>query len=222
MPSNRRYATIAELPGEIPLFPLEGALLLPHGALPLNIFEPRYLALIDETLASNRLIGMIQPLPDQEAAERPALFDVGCLGRVTQFSETGDGRYRITLTGICRFRLSGLVDRASPYPWARADYASFTDDLSPETDDSAVDRTALLATLRKYAEKNNYAVDWDSVNKAPTIALVDALAMASPFGVREKQALLEAVEPSARAEVLVAIAEVEMAGDVPGGGRGLQ
>ncbi len=221
MPSNRRYGDPAELPPRIPLFPLEGALLLPRGALPLNIFEPRYLAMIDHALTTDRLIGMIQPLPDQDDHTNPALYGVGCAGRITQFAETGDGRYLVTLTGICRFRLQGETSGDSPFRVGSADYATFAGDLALEPDSTSVDRSALLATLRRYAERNNYAVDWQSVNKAPTLALIDALAMASPFGPREKQALLEAPDPATRAEVLVAIAEVEMAGDTAAGG-GLQ
>ena len=221
MPSNRRYNDVAEIPAEIPLFPLENVLLLPHGGLPLNIFEPRYLAMIDAALAADRMIGMIQPLPDQADEDKPTLFRVGCAGRITQFAETGDGRYLVTLTGICRFRLIDEKTDDAPFRIGRVDYAPFAADLGLALEDERVDREALLATLRKYAEKNRFAVDWDSVNKAPSLALVDALAMSSPFGPREKQALLEAASVAERADVLVAIAEVEMAGDAPGG-HGLQ
>lgn len=222
MPSNRRYRDPSELPRLLPLFPLEGALLLPRGAMPLNVFEPRYLAMVDRALAGDRMIGMIQPLPDGPNLAHPALYGVGCAGRITQYAETGDGRYLISLTGICRFRLLDEVVDDEPFRLANVEYAPFAGDLALEPDDLSIDRAALLATLRKYAERNNYAVDWESVNKAPTLALIDALAMASPFGPREKQALLEAVDPAARADVLMAIAEVEMAGDPLGGRSGLQ
>lgn len=222
MPSNRRYRDPSELPPLLPLFPLEGALLLPRGAMPLNVFEPRYLAMVDHALAGDRMIGIIQPLPGEANLSQPALYGVGCAGRLTQFAETGDGRYLVSLTGICRFRLREEIADGQPFRLASVEYAPFAGDLALEPDDLSIDRAALLATLRRYAERHNYAVDWESVNKAPTLALVDALAMASPFGPREKQALLEATDPAARAGVLMAIAEVDMAGDPLGGRGGLQ
>ena len=200
------------MPNVLPLFPLPGALLLPRGHLPLNIFEPRYLTMIDDALKGHRMIGMIQP--DPQAAEDPGLpplFKVGCAGRITQFAESGDGRYLVTLTGVSRFELAGEIATVTPYRQAKADYTAFQSDLSPRLGEDEVDRDEVLRTLRDFAESNNLQIDWDSINDAPNEALVNALAMMSPFGPREKQALLEAANLKGRAEVLVAITEIELA-----------
>ena len=198
------------MPGVLPLFPLAGALLLPRGQLPLNIFEPRYVSMIDDALKSHRLIGMIQP--DHAAAgDTPTLCSVGCAGRITQFVETDDGRYVVTLTGVARFALAGEVVSTTPYRQSRIDFSCFAADFQPRKGEDQVDRGGVLKALRDFAEDKNLQIDWDSINDAPNEALVNALSMMSPFGPREKQALLEADDLKGRAEVLVAITEVEIA-----------
>jgi Lon protease-like protein len=201
-----------EMPGVLPMFPLSGALLLPRGQLPLNIFEPRYLAMIDDALRSHRMIGMIQPDPEapQERAT-PPLLKIGCAGRITQFAESGDGRYIITLTGVSRFALVEEVVAMTPYRQSRIDCLPFAADFLPRAGEEQVDRDGVLKALRDFAEENNLQIDWDSINQAPNEALVNALSMMSPFGPREKQALLEAEDLKGRAEVLVAITEIELA-----------
>jgi hypothetical protein len=208
---NKAYYGPDELPGTIPVFPLSGALLLPRGELPLNIFEPRYLAMIDDALRGHRVIGIIQP--DNEANDSepsPALQAIGCAGRLTQFSETGDGRYVISLTGIARFRIVDEISTITAYRQCRIDFSDFSADFTPREGEEAVDRESVLRTLRDFAEANNVPVDWDSVRDAPNEALVNALSMMSPYGPREKQALLEAPSLKIRAEVLVAITEFEL------------
>ncbi|QAY95219.1 peptidase S16 [Methylovirgula ligni] len=212
MTINKPYRGTADLPKIIPVFPLSGALLLPRGELPLNIFEPRYLAMIDDALATHRMIGLIQP--ESEAAEEeaaPALQSIGCAGRLTQFAETGDGRYLITLTGVARFRMSEEIAAETLYRQGRVDFSDFQGDLTPSVGEEGVDRESVLRTLREFAEVNEVPVDWDSVREAPNEALVNALSMMSPYGPREKQALLEAPSLKLRAEVLVAITEYELA-----------
>lgn len=213
MTMNHPYGGPDELPPVFPIFPLPKALLLPRGQLPLNIFEPRYLAMIDDAMKGARIIGMIQPDPEAPASPRDAapLFPVGCAGKITQFGETGDGRYMITLTGVARFRIVEEVATVTPYRQCRADFSPFLVDFSPSVGEEYVDRDGVLRTLREFAETNNLQIDWSSVNEAPNEALVNALSMMSPFGPREKQALLEATDLKVRADVLVAITEVELA-----------
>ena len=212
MSINKPYRSAEELPDIIPVFPLSGALLLPRGQLPLNIFEPRYTAMIDDALKSHRLIGMIQPLTSESAAARhPGLERVGCLGRITQIGETGDNRYALSLTGVARFRVAEELTVMTPYRQVRADYAHFPSDFVPRAGEKEVDRDAVLDALRRFAESGGLKIDWDGVNQAPNEALVNALAMMSPFGAREKQALLEAPDIKSRAEVLIAATEMELA-----------
>jgi uncharacterized protein len=212
MPSNIIYEKPGDVANVIPIFPLPGALLLPRGQMPLNIFEPRYMAMIDAALASHRLIGMIQPqMENDDSGMTPALYTVGCVGRITQIAETGDGRYVLTLTGICRFRLVEEISVMTPYRQCWADYEPFAVDLQPKAGEDDVDRKALLDALKAFGEKNDIPIDWDSVKEAPNEALVNALSMMSPFGVKEKQALLEAPDLKTRSDVLVAITEMELA-----------
>jgi len=208
---NKTYRTPEELPSVIPVFPLAGALLLPGGQLPLNLFEPRYLQMFDHALAHDRLIGMIQPAVsgDPGNPDRPNLCEVGCIGRIVSFSESGDGRYIINLQGVCRFRVDEEVRTTTPFRKCRI--ASFAVDLKDDDDGSDVDRQALLAAFRSYLDANDMDADWDSVAKASTSTLVNALSMMSPYGPAEKQALLEAVSLRARAETLIAITEVALA-----------
>jgi Lon protease-like protein len=212
MKLNRSYERASELPGIIPVFPLAGALLLPRRPLPLSIFEPRFLAMVDDALSGERLIGMIQPSGGEESSDAsPELCAIGCAGRITQFAETGDGRCFITLTGVARFRILGEASAATPYRQARVDFAEFSADLHEGEGESAVDRVSLLTALRKFAEANKFKVDWDDIEKASNEALVNGLSMLSPYGAREKQALLEAADLKARADMLVAITQMELA-----------
>lgn len=212
MGSKAEYRDPGDLPAAVPIFPLSGALLLPRGQMPLNVFEPRYLAMVDDALRGSRIIGMIQPDLDKPGpGEAPALYQVGCIGRITQFAESGDGRYIITLTGIARFRMVEELPSMTPYRQCRIDSAEFAGDFMPRFGEEGVDRDAVVAALRGFAKANDVPVDWDSVKQAPNEALVNALAMMSPYGPREKQALLEAVDLKARADVLVAITEFELA-----------
>lgn len=211
MAINKAYSAPSELPAVLPVFPLSAALLLPRGQMPLNIFEPRYLAMVDAALASHRIIGMVQPALDAGDDGKPALCGVGCAGRITAFQETGDGRILITLTGIARFRVEQELTTLTPYRQCRVSYEEFGDDLVPRKGEDAVDRKKLLATFRTYLEINNMEADWESVNQAPNEALVNALSMMAPYGPREKQALLEAGTLADRAEMLVAMTEMVVA-----------
>src|SRR5271154_6548763 len=181
MKLNRNYERFSELPRTIPLFPLTKALLLPRRPLPLSIFEPRFLAMVDDALSGERLIGMIQPSGGEEASDvSPELCAIGCAGRITQFAETGDGRCFITLTGVARFRIIGEAPAATPYRQARVDFAEFSADLHEGEGESAVNRAGLLTALRKFAEANKFKVDWDDIQNASNEALVNGLSMLSP------------------------------------------
>jgi len=213
MPINATYRGPGDLLEVIPVFPLPGALLLPRGQMPLNIFEPRYLAMVDDTLrAGHRLIGMIQPDISQTAhRDRPMLFNVGCVGRITQLAESGDGRYLLELTGISRFKVREELSVTTPYRQCRADYATFIDDFTARKGEDEVDRRSLIAVLADFLKANNLRADWEGIDKAPNEALVNALAMMSPYGAPEKQALLEAPDLKTRAEILVAVTQIELA-----------
>ena len=213
MPMNAVYRGPVDLPEILPVFPLPGALLLPRGQMPLNIFEPRYLAMIDDALVDrHRLIGMIQPDPAHPGREdRPNTYKTGCVGRITQLAESGDGRYLIELTGVSRFRIEEELTVLTPYRQCRVDYRPFADDFVPRKGEDAVDREALLKALSSFLKANELKADWDGIEKAPNEALVNALAMMSPYGAAEKQALLEAPDLKTRAEILVAVTEIELA-----------
>ena len=213
MPMNAAYRGPGDLPPMIPVFPLPGALLLPRGQMPLNIFEPRYLAMIDDALrVGHRLIGMIQPDTAHPGPEdKPNLYKIGCVGRITQLAETGDGRYLLELTGVARFRVEEELTRPTPYRQCRVTYAPFADDFVARKGEDAVDRDALLKALAGFLKANKLKADWDGIENAPNEALVNALAMMSPYGAAEKQALLEAPDLKTRAEILVAVTEIELA-----------
>lgn len=212
MSINRPYLSVGDLANVIPVFPLQGALLLPRGQMPLNIFEPRYVAMIDDALKSHRLIGMVQPAQTSESSlKQPAIRDVGCVGRITQIAETGDGRYLLTLTGITRFRMIEEMSVVTPYRQCRVDYSDFAEDLIDRSGEDEVDRNNVVIALRKYAEARELRIDWKEIERAHNEMLVNALSMISPFGANEKQALLEARDLKTRAEVLVAITEMELA-----------
>ena len=203
------YVRAQDLPMVIPVFPLDGALLLPHTALPLNIFEPRYLAMVDEAMAAERIIGMVQTRPGGDP-ERPSLQPVGCAGKITAFAETGDGRYLITLTGLSRFRTGEELPAVGPYRRVRANFAAYEDDLSAKEDaEEGFDRMRLLAALRAYLHRRSMDVDWNTAKDAPAEALVNSLAMALPFEPAEKQALLEAPSLAERRETLAALLEID-------------
>ncbi|SFJ04773.1 hypothetical protein SAMN05216304_104247 [Bosea sp. OK403] len=212
MGMNAVYNGAEDCPLVIPVFPLAGALLLPRGQMPLNIFEPRYLAMVDDAIRTHRVIGMIQPEPETgRQTGEPGLLQVGCLGRITQFAETGDDRYVLTLTGISRFRIVEELSVSTAYRQARISYDDFLIDFTARAGEDEVDRNGLLKALRAFAKANELKIDWKGVNEAPNEALVNALSMMCPFGPREKQALLEAPSLKNRAEVLVAITEIEIA-----------
>jgi Lon protease-like protein len=224
MPMNATYQSMGDLPDVIPVFPLPGALLLPRGQMPLNIFEPRYMAMIDDALRSgHRLIGMIQPDAAHPGPEhKPNLFKVGCVGRITQIAETGDRRYLLQLTGVVRFRIDAELEVTTPYRQCRVLYAPFIDDLTARKGEDEVDRKSLLHALSEFLKANDFKADWEGIENAPNEALVNALAMMSPYGTAEKQALLEAPDLKTRAEILVAVAEIELAKNATGGETLLQ
>ena len=207
---NAFYRQLDDIPTAVPVFPLTGALLLPDGRLPLNVFEPRYLQMVDEALTGSRLIGMIQPRLDgsRRADGEPELCDVGCLGRLTSFSETGDGRYLIMLHGVARFRI--MAEQSAQKPYRVISILPFAADLS-ENGAEEIDRTGLLRTLRAYLDANKMEADWQSVSRAENATLVNALSMMAPNGPAEKQALLEAPDLKTRAETIIAITEMAQA-----------
>jgi Lon protease-like protein len=205
------FTRIDDLPKVIPVFPLDGAILLPGGALPLNIFEPRYLNMVDDALAGERLIGMIQTAGG--SATRPALAGVGCVGKITAFSETGDGRYLITLTGVARFSVERELLVHTPYRQVMPDYSAFENDLGAigDDDDDGFDRVPFLDALRVYLEARGMEIDWTTAGEAPCEALVNSLAMALPFDTAEKQALLEAADAAERRSALITLLQIDAA-----------
>lgn len=215
MKGPRSPARLNATPETLPLFPLTGALLLPGGQLPLNIFEPRYLAMIDAALAGDRLIGMIQPR-DEANPEKPVLYDAGCAGRITSFAETGDGRYLINLTGTHRFRLAEEIAGDAPFRIARADWSAFGADSETDVTANAVDRDQLLDALKDYLDTEQLEIEWEKAAAAPIEALVVSLAMGCPFQPNEKQALLEAKTLSEQAHCLTALMALAGGGDDDG------
>ncbi|MEM7270588.1 MAG: LON peptidase substrate-binding domain-containing protein [Pseudomonadota bacterium] len=204
-----RHFGIADLPEVIPVFPLSEALLLPRGRLPLNLFEPRYLAMFDDALKSDhRLIGMIQPA-DRE--DPPTLRTVGCAGRIASFSETEDGRYLIVLAGVSRFTPAEEMQGFTPYRRVRPDWTPFHDDLRPIAPDEEFDRPAFLDLLKRYFEASGLSTDWDSLKEADEETLVNSLAMLCPYSGAEKQALLEAPTLAERRASLTALMEFAVA-----------
>ncbi|MDA4845464.1 LON peptidase substrate-binding domain-containing protein [Hoeflea poritis] len=212
---NVHYRTEKDIPANVALFPLSGALLLPCGQMPLNIFEPRYLAMIDDVIAAKRLVAIIQPRFDLsgnvESGDNPPLCSVGTLGRITSLSETGDGRYIISLVGICRFRLLEELPIRKGYRQGRI--APFLNDLSADNGEDSVNREALLESFRAYLEANQLEADWESVGQASNATLVNTMSMMAPYGPAEKQALLEAPDLKTRADTLIAITEIALARD---------
>jgi len=211
---NKTYTCAGDLPDIIPVFPLSGDLLLPSGNMPLNIFEARYLAMTDHALCNQRLIGMIQPdLEGAEGSNGPELCRMGCIGRITGFQETGDGRYMMNLTGICRFIVEEEVASKDGFRQARISIPQ-SEFMQPDAETGSVgiiNRKLLLETFRRYLEVNDMDTDWEAVERTDDATLVTALCMMSPYGAAEKQALLEADDLFIRAETLVAITEIELA-----------
>ena len=225
MPMNVTYEGPSALPHVIPVFPLPGALLLPRGQMPLNIFEPRYLAMTDDAMRSeHRLIGMIQPDPTHPGPDqnKPHLFQVGCVGRITQLAESGDGRYLMQLTGIARFRVEEELAVTTLYRQCRVTFEPFAADFIARKGEDEVDRKALLRALTSFLKANNLKADWEGIENAPNEALVNALAMMSPYDTAEKQAMLEAPDLKTRAEILVAVTEIELAKSKTSGETPLQ
>lgn len=213
MKLNRTYSGPADLPATLPLFPVAGALLLPRRPLQLTVFEPRYLSLLDDALSGDRLIGMIQPRDGEDAAgDKPELCPIGCLGRIVQYAEIGDGRCFLSLFGVARFRVAQELTTMTPYRIVRPDYDGFEADFVEGAGEKEVDRDALLKALREFAKANDLKIDWDDVKSASNETLVNSLAVMSPYGAREKQAMLEAKDLKSRADILIAIAQFDLAG----------
>ena len=213
-----RYRRPADLPPRIPIFPLRGAILLPRAQLPLNIFEPRYLSMLDDVMSGQRVLGILQPLgtDDDEVSESPlgksyGLHRVGCAGRVTSYKELDDGRYAITLTGLMRYEIIDEAETDKPYRVMSVSYDRFAADLTEGLGEERVDRENLLRVLEAYLEANRLKTDWSAIKRASNEFLINALSVMSPYGPEEKQALLEAADLKARADVLIALAEIEMA-----------
>ena len=197
-----------DLPTKIPIFPLTGVLLLPHGKLPLNIFEPRYLNMITAALAGHRMIGLIQPTGPNEG-DQPDIYKTGCAGRITSFNESEDGRYLVTLSGLIRFDLAEELPLRDGYRVAVPDWGPYCDDLAEETG-AGVDRDRMLRALKGYFTVNDVDANWDAIKDTTTDRLVNALAMMCPFQPSEKQALLEALSLGDRANVMVALLEMAL------------
>jgi Lon protease-like protein len=208
--------SLASLPRVIPVFPLAGALLLPRRRMPLNIFEPRYLAMIDDTLRHSRVVGMVQPTCGEQKS--PPLYPVGCLGRLTAWSETGDGRFLITLTGLIRFRIEGELKTTTPYRQVEVSYDRFPDDLKETCDEAGIDRERLGASLKTYFKQRKIDEYWQSIEQVSSEVLVNSLAMICPFEIAEKQALLEAPALADRARLLTALIEMAAASNGSHGG----
>jgi Lon protease-like protein len=210
-----------DLPATLPIFPLDGVLLLPHGHLPLHIFEPRYRAMVDAALGERRLIGMIQPREDypHPMPDDARIFDVGCAGRIVSFAETDDGRFLVTLRGVCRFRVhEDLLLDSGGFRRVRPDFLPFLADFEPD-EDAAVDRGRLLEAARHYLQVKSISCDWQAVEAASLPALITSLAMICPFEAGEKQALLECFTLSERGQLLVSLLDMAvLEADAPAAG----
>jgi hypothetical protein len=207
------YRKPTDLPEVIPVFPLDGALLLPGGVLPLRIFEPRYLNMVDDAMAGARMIGMVQTRLGAGRL-KPKLARVGCAGRITSYAETDDGKYLIALTGICRFELGEELPLLAPYRQVRAAYAPFERDLAADDDEAEeFERAPFMDLLRRYLDRKGLGVEWDAVASAPGPALITSLCMALPFEPAEKQALLEAPGLDERRITLETLLEIDAALD---------
>ncbi|WDR07400.1 LON peptidase substrate-binding domain-containing protein [Devosia rhodophyticola] len=215
----KRPASPADLPKSVPVFPLTGALLLPFSHRPLNVFEPRYIEMVDAALRTNRLIGLIQPEDTSEESPkgRSPLQKVGCLGRLTHFEENGDGHYFIILEGVTRFKLVSELTVMTPYRQCIISGHGFEPDFERSFGEEGVDRARFVKMMRDYAEFANFELNWEEIERTGTADLINFCCMVSPYGAAEKQVLLEADTLEARAETLIAMTEYEMAhgGDNP-------
>lgn len=209
----KRPTSHSDLPRVLPVFPLAGALLLPYSQRPLNVFEPRYVEMVDNALGGDRLIGLIQPQDDSEESPRgrAPLQKIGTVGRLTHWEENGEGRYFIILEGVTRFELVNEPPAMTPYRQAQIDASRFTADFDRSFGEEAVDRSRFLKMMRDYAEFGNFELNWKEIETTGTADLVNFCCMVSPYGAAEKQLLLEADSLEARAEALIAMAEYEMA-----------
>lgn len=210
--------TFEELPQILRIFPLSGVLLLPGGKLPLNVFEPRYLSMTRDALMGDRIIGMVQPLEGQEAAAGLEVYPLGCAGRIVSFSETDDGRYQITLTGLCRFEIAREVEMMNGYRRVVPDFSPFKDDFE-EGPDGVIDRKRLIDALRLYFKLQNIQADWKAIQSASDDRLVTTLAMVCPFEPSEKQALLQSPSLAERGRVMTALFEMAALGSKSGEAR---
>jgi Lon protease-like protein len=224
MATRTFQARFEDLPATLPIFPLGGVLLLPDGRLPLNIFEPRYLAMVEDALGAGRMIGMIQPTEAPApgiggpGSAEPAVYETGCAGRIVSFAESGDGRFLITLTGVCRFRIGRELEGVRGYRRVAPDWTPFRADIERDANQPLnINRPKLLAALRAYLAHNEMEVDWTAIEGTPDTALAIVLPMSCPFEPREKQALLECPTPAARTQMLVALMEMAVAEGRGGG-----
>jgi Lon protease-like protein len=220
MPRNAFDPPFERLPSTLPIFPLNGVLLLPRGKLPLNVFEPRYLAMFDDAMRGDRLVGMVQPCAENcshkaQSGTGPAIFPVGCAGRITSFNESEDGRYLVTLTGLARFHVKDELPPLKGYRRVRVDWASFKADYE-EGASAPIDRSRLLELLQAYFRQQGLSANWDAIESAPDEKLVTSLAMICPFASNEKQALLEATCLRDRAKVMMALLEIAVAAQMDG------
>lgn len=197
----------ADLPATLPIFPLSGVLLLPRGRLPLNIFEPRYLHMTRDALASSRMIGMVQPCAEEPGNGSPTVYGTGCAGRITSFSETEDGRFLITLTGVARFDIQQEVATMRGYRRVVPNWTRFESDLT-DSRGAVVDRTRLLTGLKAFFNLHSITADWDAIKSTTDERLITSLAMICPFAPNEKQALLEAADLEERSRVMTALIEM--------------
>lgn len=201
----------ADLPQTIPLFPLPGAILLPRARMPLHIFEPRYLAMIEDVMKTpTRLVGMVQPFAGPQSDEQ--LHTIGCAGRLTAFSETEDGRYMVTLTGISRFRIATEIDGFTPYRRGDVTWAGFDHDLGPAETDPGFDRDPFLKILGRFFDGQGLSTDWESLADADDELLINSLSMLCPFAPEDKQALLESPSLTTRRETLMTLIEFALRG----------
>lgn len=209
---NKRPTSVQMVPETVPIFPLSGALLLPHTHRPLNIFEPRYISLVDHILCGNRLIGLIQPQAAEEISPigKVPLKQIGCLGRLTHFDETEDNHYLIILHGVIRFEIVEELITDTPFRQCKISSERFAADFDPAHGEDKVDRPRFLTMIRDYAKFADLDLDWEEIEETGTADLVNLACMLSPYGAAEKQVLLEAVSLEARAETLIAMVELEM------------
>lgn len=208
-----------DLPKVVPIFPLEGSIVFPRGNLPLNVFEPRYLNMVDDAMYSDRVVGMIQPLlvdstDEQPTGENPPLLKIGCLGRINSYSETDDGRYMVNLRGLCRFQIVEETEMTRPYRMANVTYDNFLYDMKPvSTKEPDISRENLISALKTYLAANAIKTDWDAVKDAPMETLINALASGCPFSSIEKQMLLEFPTLQARGEALISLLHMDASGN---------